>query len=198
MQFFKNNNKLIYNKVKCIDNNFLNRCDYCVVDIETTGLSYENDYIIEIGAIKIINNTIVDTFQTLIKPYNYSEQRMFSVPTHITELTGISDELLKQAEFIKEALINFDNFVKDMLIVGYNVSFDIRFINEAYRTFIKKNFDNESFDVMKLARKLHPEMSHHRLKDMVNKFNIKVKCAHRALYDCYATDDCYRFLKKEL
>jgi len=157
--------------------------DFCVVDLETTGLMPEWDEIIEIGAIKVSGGKEVDRFQTLVKP---SEP----LDPFITELTGITDEMLADAPDPEEVLPKFLAFLGDLPIVGYNVGFDVRFLAEAV------DFENDYIDCMRLARKLHPEMEHHRLKDMKQLFHIDAQ-AHRAVGDCEATAVCYALLKEE-
>lgn len=94
---------------------------YIAFDIETTGLDPMYDEIIEIGAIKIEDGKEIETFSTLIKPE-------YEIDEFITELTGITNEMVMDAPKINEVLPKFMDFIKDSIILGYNVNFDINFI----------------------------------------------------------------------
>ena len=98
---------------------------YVVIDIETTGLSPVYDEIIEVGAIKIQNGQIIDTFESLIKPSfkpwgNYIDE-------FIEELTGITNEMLADAPDVLDIFPKFLEFIDDNIIIGHNVNFDINF-----------------------------------------------------------------------
>lgn len=183
--------------------------DYCVVDIETTGLSPEWDSIIEIAAIKYSGGKIVETFQSLLQPVPYMEDivedegnltgetRIVYVDEFITKLTGITNEMLANAPKPRVVLPLFDNFLGDSIIIGYNVNFDINFLYDEFRAYLNKEMHNNFVDVMRIARKLHPELHHHRLIDMVEFFGLTNENAHRALSDCSVTEACYEKLKSE-
>ena len=103
--------------------------EYVVIDIETTGLSPECDYIIELSAIKIKDNNIINTFSALIKPdealYEDEDSNECYVNDFITNLTGITNEMLEDAPHISDVLEQFLSFVGNNIIVGHNVNFDI-------------------------------------------------------------------------
>lgn len=168
---------------------------YCVLDLETTGLSSEWDEIIEIGAIKFVNGEENGRFQSLVQPTQYDDGTFLD--TFITELTGITNEMLTDAPAIGEVLPDFLEFLGDLPVLGYNVSFDVNFIYAACSNIVKKPFTTDFIDVMRMARKLHPEMHHHRLRDMVEKFEIEHENAHRTISDCDATHQCYKRLMEE-
>ena len=159
---------------------------YIIFDLETTGFSPTDDKIIEIGALKIENNEIVDPFSTLIDP-------KVEIGLFVTDLTGITDEMLIGKPNIEEVLPKFLEFVggSDTVVVGHNVTFDIGFIKSLY-----SDFCNSYLDTLTLSRKLFPKMAHHRLKDMVKKFDISVEKSHRALADCEATFQCLNKIKE--
>lgn len=94
---------------------------YVVLDIETTGLDAVNNEIIEIGAIKIHNRKIIDSFNSFVAPVN-------SIPAHITKLTGITQDMVKDAPAIKTVLPEFFDFCGDAALAAHNASFDINFI----------------------------------------------------------------------
>ena len=94
--------------------------DYCIIDLETTGLSIEFCDIIEIGILKVRKGSIVDKFQTLVKPHD-------PIDEFIEELTGITNDMLNDAPSFDSIKKIVTSFIGDDLIVGHNVSFDIGF-----------------------------------------------------------------------
>lgn len=159
--------------------------NYTVIDLETTGLDPERELIIEFAAIKVRNGIVADTFQSLCDPG-------FPIPPVIENLTGITTEMVRFCPNPRCVLPDFLDFVGDDYILGHNVLFDIRFIAKSAGV-----FDNCYIDTMKIFRKLHPELSHHRLSDMVSFYGKHNDSAHRALSDCYATQACFESMKKE-
>lgn len=172
--------------------------DYCVVDIETTGLSPQCDEIIEIAAIKYSNGKMVDSFQSLLQPLPFEDEgNTCYVNDFITKLTGITNQMLANALRPEEVLPVFDKFLGDSIIVGYNVNFDVNFLYDAFDMYLGKKLRNDFIDVMRMAKKLHPELEHHRLIDMTNIFCLKNENAHRAFSDCLVTESCYEKLRTE-
>lgn len=163
--------------------------DYTVLDIETTGVSSLHSEIIEIGALCVRGGKVVDEFSHLVKPIRH-------IPPAITALTGISDETVKDADGIEYVLPEFLYFAGDDIIVGHNVGFDMRFIYDR-ALFIGTAFLNDTFDTMKISRKLHKDMKHHKLSDLAERYNIVNENAHRALSDCYTTHKALQFMKAE-
>ena len=116
--------------------------DYVVFDLETTGLDYSNNEILEIGAVKIRNGEIIETFNTLIKPMKVE------ISDFITDLTGISNEMVKDAPTIKELfpkILEFLGNTKDTVIVAHNANFDVGFL--------KQNANDATFALVDNARK---------------------------------------------
>lgn len=165
--------------------------DYIIIDIETTGLDTQYDDILEIAALKVQGNKIVDTFQTLIH-CNYQ------IDDFITELTGITNDMLKDAPKINEALDGFINFIKNEILIGHNVNFDINFLYDNCLKYKEYYLKNDFVDTMRLSRKINKEYNHHRLKDLISLYSIKVENQHRALDDCYATFEVYNNLKHKI
>ncbi|MBR3150019.1 MAG: 3'-5' exonuclease [Eubacterium sp.] len=162
--------------------------DFCVVDIETTGLSPSNDSIIEIGAIMYEDGKAVDSFASLLQP-RVNEMGDYVSP-FITSLTGITNEMLDAAPPSERVLNEFFDFLGDSIIVGYNVNFDVNFLYDKILDFLGEYMTNDYIDIMRLAKKLYPDMTHHRLSDMTARFGIINKNAHRALSDVEATYAC--------
>lgn len=163
--------------------------DYTVLDIETTGLSPQNDYITEISAIKYRNNRRVDEFSSLVKPD-------FSIPYYITRLTGIDDAMVADAPAIDEVILSFMDFLADDIIAGYNVAFDLSFIAENLAGYYAKRLANDYVDVMKLAQNELPFLGRYKQTAVAEYFNIATAGAHRALVDCGICDGCYQKLKE--
>lgn len=163
--------------------------DYIVFDIETTGLDSSYDEVIEIGAIKIKNNKIVSKFNNLVKPKN-------AIDEYITELTGITNEMVKDAPTIEEVLPDFMDYIDNDILIGHNVNFDINFI---YDNLYRNKLDvltNNFIDTMRISRKLLPNLSHHRLIDLARYFEIDTTNNHRTLKDCEITMNVYENLKE--
>lgn len=168
---------------------------YCVVDTETTGLSPEWNDIIEIGAIRYIDGKEVARFQTLVKPYESEECDW--VDDFIAELTGITNDMLVDAPIIDKAIKEFSEFLGEDEVVGYNINFDINFLYDCYMKHLGIPMKNDFIDVMRFARRLYPNLEHHRLRDMVKVLNIEYEKAHRAISDVIATQSCFLLLKNE-
>lgn len=181
--------KFINRKLRKIDS----LCDsYVVIDTETTGLSHLVDEIIEIGCLKILNNELVDRFSTFVKPTK-------PIPQYITEINHITNDMVKDAPDIKEALTDFHGFVGDLTLVGYKTDFDTNFICSAYcRSFETSHpFVNDYFDVLPLARQLFKGLENYKLTTVAEYLRIPNPESHRAVNDCEVTFQCYEACKSE-
>lgn len=168
---------------------------YCVIDTETTGRSPQWDHIIEVAAVKISDGRETGRFSSLIQPPSMPGGTY--VDDFIEALTGITDEMLAGAPFAPDVLEEFATFVEDAPVVGHCVSFDIDFLYDSFDRYLDRPFSNDYIDTLCLARKLHPEMSHHRLADLVRLFDVAHNDAHRAMGDVEATAECFARLKAE-
>lgn len=180
--------------------------DYCVIDIETTGLDSRYDEIIEISALKVRNNKIIDQYTNLVKP----KQRIFDddevdfciedgekvkyIDEFITELTGITNKMLENAPDISDVLPLFNDFIGDDILVGHNINFDINFLYDDNMEYLQKPLTNDFIDTLRISRKILPELKHHRLDDLIKYFNKDARNEHRALNDCILTSDIYKEL----
>ncbi len=162
--------------------------DYVVFDIETTGLKPENSDIIEIGAVKIKDGVIRDTFESFINDG-------VIIPKNITELTGIDNSMIKGAPSCKEVLSSFKSFVGDSVLVAHNASFDtsfIRFHGEKYGI----SFSNSYSDTLMLSRYLLHDLPNHKLDTICSHFDIDLTNHHRAIDDARADAEIFlRFLQ---
>lgn len=162
---------------------------YVVVDLETTGLNHYNDDIIEIGAVKYLNGTEIDRYSVYVKTDK-------QIPKGITGLTGITNEML-EAEGIDKAsaIMNFYMFLGDEIVVGHNfTSFDKSFIDDAYMEVLGFHFPNNFVDTKYVAKDKCPELDHHRLEDLAEKYAVDYSKAHRATEDCLINHIVYEFM----
>lgn len=163
--------------------------DYVVFDIETTGLDPKFDEIIEISGVKVVNDEIIDTFSSLVKPENL-------ISPFITELTHITNEMVKDADKIEVVLPKFMEFIGDNILIGHNVNFDINFVYDTLEKInYSKKLSNNFIDTMRLGRYLLKNLNHHRLMDLANYYNISYEGAHRSLTDAKITYQVYLKLK---
>lgn len=186
---FYNQNKYKNNRQKG-ESLMIYPSDYVCIDIETTGLDPTQDKIIEIAAIKVVDNQVVDSYSSLINPN-------IIVNDFIVELTGITNQELANAPTIEQILPEFINFVGDNIVVGHNVHFDINFIYDNSMKFLGKPFSNDFIDTLRLSRKLLPSIKSHRLHLLTEYFNINVNEFHRALSDVYTTVKIFNELEKQ-
>ena len=163
--------------------------EYVVFDIETTGFSNKNDAITEIGAVKIKNCEIVDTFSQLINPKR-------PIPEKIQKLTGITDELVADKPFIEEVLPNFLEFCSGSVLVAHNSDFDTGFIRE--KSFEQKlNYDFDAIDTLVLSRLIMTELKNHKLNTIAKELDISLENHHRAVDDATATAHIFlKFIEK--
>ena len=164
--------------------------DYTVVDIETTGL-YGDCEIIEVSALKFRGENMVDSFSTLVKP----EQ---PISPFITELTGITNEMVEFAPDITEVMKAFYEFVGEDILIGHNVNFDVNFLYDNLWRHNGLVLDNSFVDTLRLSRKALPFLSDHKQSTIAAYYGINTDGAHRAHKDCEICNRCYLNLKKAL
>lgn len=162
---------------------------FTVIDLETTGLDHYYDSIIECGALRVRNNKVVDAFDELIFHKELDD--------FITQLTGITPEMLKRARPEVDVIRDYLDFIKDDTILGFNVNFDINFLYDTSERLFHIPFSNNFIDVMRIFRKVTPDDSHHRLKDLKARYSINEN-AHRALDDCWSTLKGYSALQNDI
>ncbi len=162
-----------------------------VVDIETTGFSAENDSIIEICALKVVNNKVVEEFSSLVKPEK-------EISSYISNLTGITKEMTKNAPLLKNVLNDFCDFIQTNPIVGHNIKFDLAFINKKLNKLYRKTLPNDFSDTLIFARRIYNELNSHKLTNIARYLNIDTTNAHRALKDCYMTYQIIKDMKEKI
>ena len=152
---------------------------FVVFDLETTGFSNKNDKITEIGAVKVKNFEIVDRFNELINPEK-------DISYKVQELTGITNDLIKDKPTIEEILPKFMEFVGDSVLVAHNAEFDIGFINQKCKE-MNIEFKNKSVDTLMLARILLPHLKRFKLNNLTKELGVPLHNHHRAVDDAAAT-----------
>lgn len=165
--------------------------DYVIIDIETTGLSPLWDKIIEVSALKCHDGTIISVFSSLINIHSPLDE-------FISALTGITDNMLRDAPELNTVLSEFISFIGNSVLVGHNVSFDINFLYDSILENKNEYLSNDYIDTMRISRKLHPDQSHHRLIDLCNTYKVDNTGAHRSLNDCIMTQKIYELMKEEI
>ena len=178
--------------------------NYTVVDIETTGTDCTHDYMIEVAAIKIRDNKIVDTFSELIKPKvhyvlddirrekdNVAEsngKKIIYISNFISEYTGITNEDLHHARSEKDVMIDFLNFIEDDILVGHNiVSFDSNFLYDSIYSNLGEFLNNDLVDTLHLSQSIIKDVKNHKLDTLIDYFEISNDIRHRALADSEVT-----------
>lgn len=153
----------------------LNDVTYCVLDIETTGLSKQTEKITEFGIMKVKNGEVIDTFECFVNPEK-------SIPPEVVEVTHITDDMVKDAETIDVVMPKVLEFVGDSVIVAHNATFDVGFIKYNAEK-LGLEFNNTYIDTLALAKELFPDFKKYKLGIIAEKLNIEVDVAHRALAD---------------
>lgn len=166
--------------------------NYTVIDLETTGLSPVYDNIIEFGAIRVRNGEITEIFSSL------ANSEGIYIDPYITELTGISQEMVDAAPNIANVLPRFLDFVGNDILVGHNINFDINFIYDETIRQTHSYFANNFVDTMRISRRLFRNERHHRLSDLCQRYDLDYSSAHRALDDCKLTCECFNHLKSDV
>ena len=159
--------------------NPLKEIDYVVFDFETTGLSPLKDEIIEFGAVKISNGEKVDEFSALVKPRK-------RVSAKITDITGISEEMLRNKPSIEQVLPEFMDFIKGSVLVAHNANFDYRFLKQQVKTVLNEAFHSVYVDTLALSRALL-KTKRNSLDKVVKKLGLDDFNHHRALDDAEVT-----------
>ena len=164
--------------------------EYCVFDLETTGISANNEKITEIGAMKIKNGEVIDTFECFVNPEK-------PIPERVVEITHITNDMVKDAETIDTVLPKFLDFIGDSVLVAHNAEFDVGFIRHN-ASIQQLKFDNTYIDTLKLAKDLFPDYKKYKLGIIADKLGIRVDVAHRALDDVKTLVQVFEVMLKML
>jgi len=172
------NNKKLINRA-LVDIPF-DRAEYSVFDFETTGISARIEKVIEIGIVKIRNGRIVDTFQSYFNPGR-------QIPYYITQMTGITNEDVKDAPYFDELFNSINEFFGSSVLVAHNLNFDLSFLRKECSE-ANKNFpNNPAICTVRLAKILYPQLKSRSLGNLTKSLKIKHREIHRGLGDASAT-----------
>ena len=163
--------------------------EFVVFDLETTGTEVMNNGITEIGAVKIINGRIAEQWTTLVKPD-------YPITEEITEITGITEEMVKDSPKIGQVLPDFMKFIENTTLVAHNAEFDTKFIKR-FAAAEEYEINNPVLDTMIIARTACPTLKRFDLKSIADYYGI-VFHHHRALSDAYATAEAFLNMQKSL
>lgn len=149
---------------------------FVAFDTETTGLSCKTCRIIEIGAVKFNSGGFISSFNSLINPET-------NIPLELVELTHITDQMLVGKPLIKEILPEFNKFISDSILIGHNIHFDMRFLQEELARCGMSENKNVLIDTLGFARWAMPDLQKYNQPFLAEMFNIDIKAAHRAYDD---------------
>ncbi|MDQ3129358.1 MAG: exonuclease domain-containing protein [Acidobacteriota bacterium] len=166
--------------------------DFVVFDLETTGAKTPPCRITEIGAYRVRHGKITGEFHTLVNPETM-------IPIFISQLTGITDKMVRQAPKFRDIAADFLDFIGDSVLVAHNAHFDIRFLNhEIGRIYANYRVANPHLCTVQLSRKLLPHIDNHRLNTVAEYFSVALINHHRASEDARATAHIFVNLLEEL
>lgn len=152
---------------------------YCVLDLETTGFSAVTEKITEVGIMKVQNGEVIDEFSCFVNPEKH-------IPQRVTEVTNITDDMVKDAETIEQVFPKILDFIKDSVLVAHNAPFDMGFLKQNAKL-LGHEFDYTYIDTLSLAKDLFPDYKKYKLGKIAENLGIKVEVAHRALDDVDTT-----------
>jgi DNA polymerase-3 subunit alpha (Gram-positive type) len=163
-----------------------------VVDVEATGAKTPPNRLIELGAYRIRGGRIVDKFLSLVNPE-------IPIPRFVASLTGISNDMVKNAPVFAEVAPQWLDFVSDSVLVAHNAPFDTSFLNhEISRVYANHRMVNPHLCTVRLSRRAFPDLSNHRLETIAQHFAIPIASRHRAGSDALATAEIFIVLLTEL
>lgn len=162
---------------------------YIALDLETTGLNPSTDRILEIGAVKVVDGQICETYETLVRPGVRISER-------IEELTGITEEMAAGGKETRTAVGELVEFCEDLPLLGHNVLFDYSFVKRNAVNF-DLAFEKEGIDTLKIARMLLPDMEHKSLQALCQYYEIGQEHAHRAASDALSAMELYHRLRSQ-
>ena len=149
--------------------------EYCVLDLETTGISYKTEKITEVGIIKYKNGEVIDEFECFVNPEK-------PIPPKVVEITHITDDMVKDAETIDKVIPKIIDFIGDSVLVAHNADFDIGYLKYNFEKYGYK-LENTYIDTLRLAKAIFPDLKKYKLGLIADSLKIKVDVAHRALDD---------------
>lgn len=159
---------------------------YVCFDLETTGLDPLYNEIIEIGALKVRDGKVAERFMEFIHPQE-------EISPMITNLTGITNEMVANARPADAVISDFLEFCEDDVLIGHNVSFDYSFMKSGASN-LGLTFEKFGIDTFKIAQRTLKSLPSKSLSSLCEYYQIENKAAHRAYYDALATAKLYQTL----
>lgn len=156
------------------------KTDFCIVDVETTGLSPSYNGVIEIGLVKVSGLKVTDKYHSLINPGK-------QIPYYITQLTGISGEDVYDAPFFGDIVDEIIDFISDSVLTAHNYPFDSSFLRKEFRLCDRELFKNPGLCTLKLSRRMFPDLKSKSLGSVSRHLNLHNSNEHRALGDAETT-----------
>ena len=172
----------LFIEAKEISNEYLLANDFVVFDLETTGVNFQNDKIIEIGAVKVVQGKLTETFGTLVNPECH-------IPASATKVNNITDEDVKDAPTLKEVMPDFFKFCDGCVLVSYVLNFDYSFI-EHFGKALGYTFTNQTDDAFIIAKDRIKGLKNYKLVTVAKHLGVSLENAHRAVHDAVATAEC--------
>ncbi len=160
-------------------NTLLKETEFVVFDTETTGLSPLSS-LVELGAVKMRGFKVVDTFHTLVRPWN-------QIPEEVSRVHGISQDMVKHAPDAEEVLSNFKEFSKGSVLVAHNAPFDLKIISVHLQRLEKPLLKNPILDTCHVSKTHFPEAGSHSLENLCRFWRSPFEGQHRALEDARHT-----------
>lgn len=163
--------------------------DYVVIDLEMTGLNAKTDEILEVGAVRVRDGRVTDTYSAVVHPKK-------KIPLKVTELTGITREMAEKGRILDEVMEEFLAFLGEDILVGQNIIFDYSFLKQ-WAVNHKRSLERLAVDTLRLAREFLPKEEKKDLESLCTYFEIPRKNAHRALDDAWETQQILERLKTD-
>lgn len=160
-------------------------------DLETTGLDANTDYIIEFGAVKVVDGKVSERYQQFIKP-------PVRIPPFIQKLTGIDNEMVKDAPTFEEVVDDLYDFLGDLPLVAHNIHFDYNFLNTKREAIDGIPLKNKLYDTLSLSRTIRYDFLNHKLGTVAEHYGLSKEGAHRADYDADMVAEIFLILISEM
>ncbi len=158
----------------------IDKTDFVVVDVETTGMSPTEDRMTEIAMMKVRNGALVEEYSTLINP-------LMTISAFITDLTGIDNLMVRDAPTAREIMPDVAEFLQDSVCVAHNAAFDWGFVSHSARRERNIELENPRLCTVKLSRRILPDLPSRSLGPVAEYLDVRIPQRHRASGDAYAT-----------
>jgi len=158
----------------------IDKASFCVLDVETTGLSPQYNNIIEVGIVRVKNLKIVEKYHSLINPGR-------EIPAFITGFTGISNDDVYDAPFFDDIADDVIEFIGNDVVTGHNLPFDNSFLKREFKYCGREELKNPNLCTLRVAKRIFPLLKSKSLGAVSSFLKIKNSSYHRALGDAETT-----------